>query len=287
MRNSDAKQKLKELTANVKRLMSVEQPSTKEIGQVWQIIPKNKYQEPKLGVIIKKGLINTLVILKSIFDSESIEGNNLCLFESNETDLKTPVLAVYWKPFSMLPFMRSSYGRYLCSLSTEQVEKIIKAKSSKQYPQTIEGEMFRAECNYQTENLGFNEIKGLDFDLSTIANDFLEKMQASIAQPAIMYAAANDEEKFEKFKDNLLDKLTNEENEFALTIYKDCKTLSKTEFSIELKKDVCLIFFDKNCKPIDYKESKNKSLSFKMDSINQSIFDYTFIGLEEKTNSNE
>ena len=184
----------------------------------------------------------------------------------------------------MIPFMKSSYGRYLCSLSTKQVEQIIKAKSSKQYPQTIEGEMFRAECNYQTENLGFNEIKGLDFDLSTIANGFLEKMRASIAQPAIMYAAANDEEKFEKFKDNLLDKLTNEENEFALTIYKDCKTLSKTEFSIELKKDVCLIFFDKNCKPIDYIESQNKSLSFKMDSINQSIFDYTFIGLEEKHN---
>ena len=288
MRNSDAKQKLKELTANVKLLMSVEQPSTKEIGQVWQIIPKNKYQEPKLGVIIKKGLIfDTLVILKSIFDSESIEGNDLCLFESDTTALKTPVLAVYWKPFSMIPLMKSSYGKYLCSLSMKQVEQIIKAKSSNQYPQTLEGEMFRAECNYQTEYLGFNEIKGLDIDLTSVANDFLEKLQTSFVQPDVMFAAPNDEDRFFKFKNRLLDKLTDEANDFAQTIYKDCKTISRTEFSIDLEKDVCLIFFDKNCKPIDYKESQNKSLSFKLDSINQSIFDYTFIGLEEKPKLNE
>lgn len=288
MRNTTLRQKLNELIKNTEILLSSEQPKEKAVGQVWQIIPRNKYQEPELGVIIKKGFFSdTLVILKNRFDSESIEGNDLCLFESDETDFKAPVLAVYWKPFSMIPLMKSSYGRYLCSLSTKQVEQIVKAKSSNQYPQTIEGEMFRAECNCQTENLGFNEIKGLDIDLSSITNDFLEKLKASLNQPAVSYAAPNDEDRFFKFKNNLLDKLTNEDYDFAQTIYKGCKTVSRTEFSVELEKDVCLIFYDKNCKPIDYKESQNKSLTFKLDSLNQSIFDYAFIGLEEKPNSNE
>ena len=292
MRNTTLRQELNELIKNTEILLSSEQPKEKDVGQVWQIIPKNKYQEPKLGVIIKKVLsFNNIVILKNIFDSESIEGNNLCLFESDETALKTPVLAVYWKPFYMNPFT-SNYGRYLCNLSTEQVEQIIKAKSSKQYPKTIEGEMFRAECNYQANYLGFcneiklfNEISKIWINLCSITNEINENLQASFAPPAILYAASDDEQKFNNFQDKILDELTDENN--TLEVYKDCKTLSEKEFSIELNKDIGVIFFDKDMKPIDYIESQNKLLTFKLDNMNKSILDCFFIGFEEKPQSDK
>ena len=46
MRNTTLRKKINELIKNTEILLSSEQPKEKAVGQVWQIIPRNKYQEP-------------------------------------------------------------------------------------------------------------------------------------------------------------------------------------------------------------------------------------------------
>ena len=53
MKKISNKQKLIETIQNTKQLLSVEQPKERAVGQVWQIIPKNKLKKTELGVIIK------------------------------------------------------------------------------------------------------------------------------------------------------------------------------------------------------------------------------------------
>lgn len=267
--------------ASVKNHLAMEQPTTMEAGQVWQILPKSEDQEAILGVITEKNLLFiTVVMLRRDYDKDSMEGNNRCFYRADETNLESDFIAAYWCPFT--PLLKSSFGRYICTLSNEIVEKIKAAKEFNLEPATLEGQWFRAECTSKSKALGYKPIKLLNpiINLNNALQNIMPTFGCVARCVANGLAAAQKKDKnelFKNFENRLCDELIKEGTDFGDNIYKEYVSVSDNEFRFTLEKDISLIFFDKEGEALGEVTSDNKEIVFAKASLDEILLQYAYI----------
>lgn len=259
-----AKEKLSCQFKTISKLLETKQPDTKEIGQVWQIIPNDKMADACLGLIIDSKEPETVVMLNNTFRNDEIAGNEACLIQDKDSHLHMPVIAAWWVPFKVA--YKAKFGRFICNLKKEIVDGIISAvRSETAEPVNGRSRLFRANCESQALKLGFPVC------LAGNHNSWVVETMQPANETMALAAKSSQEKQFAKFQKRLHSCLVDN------SLFVQSPLQNDSKFFAEFTKDLSLSFFDSSGNLILTLNTQKKRLNFSLDEFNKELLKFNTI----------